>query len=78
MWKITANCFYQRNCIHLKPVPIIRFAFQFGFWIVQDADPYSEMSIPSYECTELDSAVSSFELSSAALSFSNKVIPQLD
>ena len=29
-------------------------------------------------CTELDSAVSSFYLSSAALSFSYKVIPQLD
>ena len=29
-------------------------------------------------CTELNSAVSSFKLSSAALSFSNKVIPQLD
>ena len=39
MRELTANNFYQRNCNDLKPVPIIRFIFQFGFRIVWDSDP---------------------------------------
>ena len=39
MWKLTANNFYQPNCVDLNPVPIIRFIFQFGFRIVWDSDP---------------------------------------
>ena len=39
MWELTANNFHRRNCVDLKPVPIIRFIFQFGFRIVWDSDP---------------------------------------
>ena len=39
MRKLTANSFYQRNCVDLKPVPIIRFIFQLGLRIVWDLDP---------------------------------------
>ena len=31
MRELTANNFYLRNCLDLKPVPIIRFIFQLGF-----------------------------------------------
>ena len=36
MPELTAIIFYQRNCIDLKPFPIIRFVFQLGFQIVLD------------------------------------------
>ena len=32
--ELTANNFYQRNCVDLKPVPIIQFIIQFRFRIV--------------------------------------------
>ena len=37
--QLIANNFYRRNCIDLKPVPIIRFIFQSGFRKVWDSDP---------------------------------------
>ena len=39
MWELTANNFYQHNCVGLKPVSIIWFIYQFGFQIVWDSDP---------------------------------------
>ena len=39
-----ATLLYLRKCIDLKPVPIIRFIFQFGFRIVWNSDP-SEFDI---------------------------------
>ena len=39
MWELTANNCYQCNCVDLKPVPIMRFIFQFEFRIVWDSDP---------------------------------------
>ena len=39
MRELTADNYYHRNCVDLKPVPIIRFLFQFGFQIVWDLDP---------------------------------------
>ena len=53
MWELTANNFYQRNCVDVKPVQIIRFIFQFGFRIVWDSDP-SEFGI--LKCPSLPSA----------------------
>ena len=38
MWELTSSNFYQSNCIDFKPVPIIRFIFQFVFRIVKDSD----------------------------------------
>ena len=37
--KITANNFYLRHCVDLKPVRIIRSIVQFGFRIVWDSNP---------------------------------------
>ena len=37
--KITANNFYLRHCVDLKPVRIIRCIVQFGFRIVWDSNP---------------------------------------
>ena len=39
MGELTANNFYQGNCVDLKLVPIIWFIFQFGFRKVWDSDP---------------------------------------
>ena len=52
------------------------FHWQLGGQI--NYQPRSYKAARVIRCTELDSAVSSFQLSSAALRFSNKVIPQLD
>ena len=52
------------------------FHWQLGDQI--NHQPCSYKAARVIRCTELDSAVSSFWLSSAALSFFNKVIPQLD
>ena len=46
MSELNANNFYQRNCVDLKPVPIIRFIFQFGFWIVWDPSGFSILKCP--------------------------------
>ena len=37
--ELSANSFYQRNGVDLKPVSIIRFTLQFGFRIDWDSDP---------------------------------------
>ena len=40
---------YQRNCVDLKPVPIIRFTFEFEFRIVWNSEPskFSILKCPS-------------------------------
>ena len=52
MRELTANYFYQHNCVDLKPVPIIRFISQFGFRIICDSDASGfgilEMPFPNY------------------------------
>ena len=39
MCELTANNFYQRSGVDLKPIPINRFMYQFGFQIVWVSDP---------------------------------------
>ena len=49
MRELSANNFYQRHSVDLKPVPIIRFIFQFGFRIVWNSDPskFGSLKCPS-------------------------------
>ena len=62
-WELTANNFYRRNCVDLKPVPIIRFIFQFGFRIVWDSDP-SRFGI--LKCPSLASSHSNYVVYTAS------------
>ena len=56
--ELTLNNFYQRNCVDLEPVSIIRCIFQFEFQIVWDSDP-SGFGCPSLLPVKFSKAVKS-------------------